>query len=185
MKKILDFNGFLNESTAAGNMDRTYKIPFKYSAHDPKEGYNSRKFIDDLKTVFIEKPELKKEILKFITTVTSVSSIDDLKDRPFSEIIKIIPNIEKIIAAGEYEPELKMPGDSVLFMRNKETQQGKTADFYMNKYGTKIEVVTEDEVGDETVYIFRSEKFPYDRFNFNNDEIKITKDLISAKKSIS
>ena len=144
MRRLFNFTEFVNESSAAGNMDKTYNIPFKYSSHDPKEGYNSKSFVDDLKSVFIEKPELKREITSFISTTMRISNIDDLSTRPFSEISKIIPEIERIIEAGEYEPELKMPGGAILFIRNKILKNGRGADFYLNRAGTKIEVVTED-----------------------------------------
>ena len=62
MKKIFTFKEFsINESTAAGNREKTYSIPFSYSSNDPKYGYNSKSFVDDLESIFIEKPELKKE----------------------------------------------------------------------------------------------------------------------------
>jgi hypothetical protein len=185
MKRIFNFTQFINESTAAGNMDKTYNIPFRYSSHDPKNGYNSKIFVDDLKSIFLEKPELKKEITEFISSSMNVSTLDDLYKRPFSEIVKLIPEIERIIEAGEYEPELKMPGGTTLFIRNKILKNGKGADFYLNSHGSKIEVVTEDDEGNEKVYHFRSEKFPFDRFNFTEEEKKETEDLIEQSKSNS
>jgi len=181
MKRIFNFNEFINESSAAGNMDKTYQVPFSYSSHDPKEGYNSKTFVDDLESIFVEKPELKKEIIKFISTTMKISSLDQLSSRPFSEIIKIIPEIERIIEAGEYEPEEEMPGGAILFIRNKIFKNGKGADFYLNKSGSKIEVVTDDETGGEKVYVFRSKKFPFDRFEFTEEERKETEDLIKKR----
>jgi len=185
MRKIFTFNEFINESSAAGNMDKTYSVPFAYSSNDPKEGYNSKKFVDDLKSIFVEKPELKDEITKFISTTMRISSIDELSSRPFSEIIKIIPEIERIIEAGEYEPEETMPGGAILFIRNKILKNGFEADFYLNSHGTKIEVVTEDETGEERVYLFKAEKFPFERFNFTEEEKQETEDLISQKRANS
>jgi len=183
MKRIFNFNEFINESSAAGNMDKTYNIPFKYSSNDPKNGYSSKTFVDDLKSIFVEKPELKKEINDFVSTSMEISSIDDLIKKPFSEIIKIIPEIERIIEAGEYEPETKMPGGAILFIRNKMLKNGKGADFYINRHGSKIEVVTEDETGDEKVYLFKSNKFPFDRFNFTTEEIEETRSIMDELKS--
>lgn len=185
MRRLFNFTEFINESSAAGNMDRTYSMPFKYSSHDPKEGYNSKSFVDDLKSVFVEKPELKKEITTFISTTMRISNIDDLATRPFSEISAIIPEIERIIEAGEYEPELKMPGGAILFIRNKILKNGRGADFYLNRYGTKIEVVTEDVEGNEKVMLFKSEDFPFGRFNFTDEEKQETEDLISQRRSNS
>lgn len=183
MRRLFNFQEFINESSAAGNMDRTYNIPFKYSSNDPKEGYNSKSFVDDLKSVFVEKPELKKEITEFISSTMKISNIDDLAQRPFVEISKIIPEIERIIEAGEYEPELKMPGGAVLFIRNKILKNGRGADFYLNSSGTKIEVVTEDSEGIEKVMVFKTDSFPFDRFNFTDEEKQETEELISSKRS--
>jgi len=185
MRRLFNFFEFINESSAAGNMDKTYNIPFKYSSNDPKNGYNSKSFVDDLKSIFIEKPELKKEITNFISTTMSISSIDDLCKKPFVDIIKIIPEIERIIEAGEYEPELNMPGGANLFIRNKMLKNGFGADFYINSHGTKIEVVTEDETGNELVYMFKSDNFPFDRFNFSEEEREETEELIKNRKSNS
>ena len=114
-----------------------------------------------------------------------VSSVDQLSSRPFSEIIKIIPEIERIIEAGEYEPEEAMPGGAILFIRNKMLKNGFGADFYLNSHGTKIEVVTEDETGMEKVYMFKSDKFPFERFNFTEEEKQETEDLINQRRSNS
>jgi hypothetical protein len=183
MRKIFNFQQFINESTAAGNMDNTYSIPFKYSSHDPKEGYNSRTFLDDLNSIFVEKPELKKEIIEFISSSMGIISLEELAKKPFSYISEIIPEIERIIEAGEYEPEIRMPGGATLFIRNKEIKNGKNADFYLNSHGTKIEVVTEDEDGNEKVYRFSSDKFPFDRFNFTDQEKEETANLIDKLNS--
>lgn len=185
MRRIFSFNQFINESSAAGNMDKTYNVPFSYSSHDPKEGYNSKSFVDDLESIFVEKPELKEEITKFIATTMKISSIDQLSTRPFSDIVKIIPEIERIIEAGEYEPEEKMPGGAILFIRNKILKNGFGADFYLNSHGSKIEVVTEDRSGEERVYIFKADKFPYDRFNFTEEEKQETEELIRKRSSNS
>jgi hypothetical protein len=180
MRRIFNFKQFLNESSAAGNMDRTFKVPFAYSSHDPKVGYNSKSFVEDLRALFVEKPDLKEEITEFITTTMNIS-LDDLEFRPFAEVSKIIPEIERIIEAGEYEPEKVMPGGSTLFIRNKTMDNGSSADFYINRFGTKIEVVTEDESGEERVFRFKAEKFPFDRFQFTPEEIKETEDIIKEK----
>jgi len=182
MKRILDFYGFINESSAAGNMDKTYSIPFKYSSNDPRDGYNSKSFVSDLESVFIEKPHLKKEIIGFLSTTMKISSIDQLEMKPFSEVSKIIPEIERIIEAGEYEPESIMPGGANLFIRNKTLKNGKGADFYINNRGTKIEVVTDDDAGKEVVYMFRTEKFPFDRFEFTQEEKDELRNIIDKKK---
>ena len=184
MKKIFNFKEFINESSAAGNMDKTYKVPFAYSSHDPKLGYNSKSFVEDLRSIFVEKPELEKEITEFISTMMNMS-LEDLEYRPFSEVSKIIPDIERIIEAGEYEPETVMPGGSLLFIRNKSMSNGSSADFYINRHGTKIEVVTEDEYGQERVYRFTSEKFPFDRFEFTDAEIEDLKKIIEEKEANS
>lgn len=184
MRRIFNFDQFINESSAAGNMDKTYNIPFAYSSNDPKDGYSSKSFVDDLKSIFVEKPDLKKEITEFISSTMQISSIDQLASKPFAEIIKIIPEIERIIEAGEYEPEIKMPGGALLFIRNKMLSNGFGADFYINRHGTKIEVVTEDETGEERVYMFKAEKFPFDRFEFNDEEKRETEDLINQRRSI-
>lgn len=184
MRRIFNFNQFINESSAAGNMNRTFKVPFAYSSHDPKVGYNSKSFYDDLNSLFIEKPEIKKEITKFIISSMGIMDLSEISKRPFSEVVKIIPEIERIIEAGEYEPETIMPGGSILFIRNKTMNNGSSADFYMNRHATKIEVVTEDESGQEKVYRFSSEKFPFDRFEFSTEEIEETKDLINNRRSI-
>ena len=181
MRRIFNFNEFINESSAAGNMDRTFKVPFAYSSHDPKVGYNSKSFLNDLKSIFVEKPELKKEIVEFTISSMGISDIENLADRPFVDIIKIIPEIERIIETGEYEPETVMPGGSVLFIRNKVLSDGTSADFYINRYGTKIEVVTEDETGNEKVYRIDANKFPFDRFNFTEEEIKETLEIINDR----
>ena len=182
MKKILDFNQFsLLESTAAGNREKTENVPFSYSSHDPKEGYSSKSFVADLKSIFIEKPELKSEIIEFLSNKIGITNIDDLGNRPISFIIKIIPEIERIIDAGEYEPEVTMPGGALLFIRNKKFSDGTSADFYINRKGTKIEVVTEDETGKENVMTFDIERFPLDRFEFKEEEKEELKALKKAR----
>lgn len=185
MRRIFNFTQFINESTAAGNMENTYKIPFKYSSHDPREGYSSRSFVEDLKSIFIEKPEIKDEILEFLSKTMEIITIDDLSKKPFAHMIEIIPEIERIIGAGEYQPELRMPGGAILFIRNKELKTGKKADFYLNSHGTKIEVVTEDESGEEMVYMFRTERFPFDRFGFTEKEKEETHSLIEDLRANS
>lgn len=182
MKKILTFKQFnLNESTAAGNREQTYTIPFSYSSNDPKHGYNSKSFVDDLEAIFVERPELKKEITEFLSKTTGISKIEDLSTKPFSFISGIIPEIERIISAGEYEPETIMPGESLLFMRNKKLKFGKEADFYINRKGTKIEVVTDDERGREKSEIYQSDSFPVDRYEFTDNEKEELEALLKAK----
>lgn len=171
MKKILDFNQFsLSESSAAGNRENTHNIPFSYTSHDPKEGYSSKSFVSDLKSIFIDKPEIKKEIIEFLSAKAGITKIDDLGNKPISFVIKLIPEIERIIDAGEYEPEVTMPGGALLFIRNKKLSDGRGADFYINKKGTKIEVVTEDNLGKEKVMVFDIDSFPFDRFEFKDEE---------------
>ena len=182
MKNLFTFKEFdINESTAAGNRDETYSIPFSYSSNDPKHGYSSKSFVDDLNAIFLEKPELKKEITEFISQNLEISRIDDLASKPFSLISDIIPEIERIIAAGEYEAETMMPGESLLFIRNKKFKDGKGADFYINRKGTKIEVVEEDEAGKETSSIYETTKFPLDRYEFTDSEKEEFYALLKAK----
>lgn len=182
MKNLLNFDKFsISESTAAGNRELSYNIPFSYSSNDPKEGYNSKSFVSDLKALFLDKPQIKKEIFKFLSDTLRISNIDDLENKPISIIIEIIPEIERIINAGEYEPEMIMPGGSLLFIRNKKLENGTTADFYINKKGTKIEVVTEDEKGKEKVMMFSIDRFPIGRFEFTKEERKELEALIKAK----
>ncbi len=182
MKKIKNFDQFsIYESSAAGNRESTYSIPFSYTSNDPRFGYSSKSFVDDLEALFIEKPSLEKEITEFLIKNTGVSRIKDLALKPFSLIKDIIPEIERIISAGEYEPELVMPGGALLFIRNKKLSSGKGADFYLNRRGTKIEVVTEDANGDEKVYFFDSKSFPYERFEFTQEEREELESLIKAK----
>jgi hypothetical protein len=185
MKRIFTFNQFnLNESSAAGNMGQTHSIPFAYTSNDPRNGYSSKSFVDDLKTVFIEKPELKNQIIQFLSDNLKISKIDDLSYIPFVHISKIISEIERIIEAGEYEPETIMPGGALLFIRNKTFKDGSGADFYINRKGTKIEVVTEDETGKEKVKIFDSLKFPFDRYEFTDEEKDELDALIKAKHAL-
>jgi hypothetical protein len=182
MRRIFTFNQFnLDESSAAGNMEQTYSIPFAYTSNDPKDGYSSKSFCDDLEAVFIEKPNLRKEILEFLSSNLGISKIEELAIMPFVNVAKVIPEIERIIEAGEYEPEKTMPGGGLLFIRNKIFVNGGGADFYINKKGTKVEVVTEDEMGNEKVRIFDVEKFPFDRFEFTDDEREELEALNRAK----
>ncbi len=182
MKKILSFDEFsINESSAAGNMGVTYSIPFAYTSNDPKDGYSSKSFCDDLQAVFVEKPNLKKEILGFLSSNLGISKIEDIASMPFANIAKIIPEIERIIEAGEYEPETTMPGGGLLFIRNKIFVNGGGADFYINRKGTKIEVVSEDETGKEKVKIFDIDKFPFDRYEFTEDEMEELNAMKRAK----
>jgi hypothetical protein len=172
MKKLLYFEQFLNESTAAGNRDESFTVPFKYSSKDSKSGYNSKSFVDDLESIIIEKPELEMEIKKFLKDSLLTNNIEDLAQKPFSYIIEIIPEIERIIDAGEFEPEVTMPGGSVLFIRNKKLEDGTEADFYINRKGSKIEVVYDDEDGKEKCEIFTTSNFPFDSFNFTEDDAR-------------
>ena len=182
MRRIFTFNQFnLDESSAAGNMEQTYSIPFAYTSNDPKDGYSSKSFCDDLEAVFIEKPNLRKEILEFLSSNLGISKIEELAIMPFVNVAKVIPEIERIIEAGEYEPEKTMPGGGLLFIRNKIFVNGGGADFYINRKGTKVEVVTEDEMGNEKVRIFDVEKFPFDRFEFTDDEREELEALNRAK----
>lgn len=182
MRRIFTFNQFnLDESSAAGNMGQTYSIPFSYTSNDPKDGYSSKSFCDDLEAVFIEKPNLKKEILEFLSSNLGISKIEELAIMPFVNVAKVIPEIERIIEAGEYESEKTMPGGGLLFIRNKIFVNGGGADFYINRKGTKVEVVTEDEMGNEKVRIFDVEKFPFDRFEFTDDEREELEALNRAK----
>lgn len=182
MKNIKNFKDFtINESSAAGNRDNTYQIPFSYTSNDPKIGYNTKSFVDDLKSIFIEKPEMKIPILQFLTNTVGISKIDDLSDKPFALIKDIIPEIERIIGAGEYEPELTMPGGALLFIRNKIMSDGKGADFYVNRKGTKIEVVTEDQNGHEKVFTYDASNFPSDRYEFTSEEKEELDSILKAK----
>ena len=182
MKNILNFDAFnMNESSAAGNRDVTYDIPFKYSSNDPKYGYNSKSFVEDLESIFIESPELKREILEFLVDTFNIITINDLKDKPFSLISDIIPEIERIIDGGGYEPELMMPGEGLLFIRDKKMKEGTSVDFYINKIGTKIEVIREDENGKEISNIYNSLEFPFDEYQFTEAEIEEFEALLKAK----
>lgn len=184
MKIIKTFNQFnLFESSAAGNRHQTFDLPFRYSSNDPKYGYNSKSFVDDLKSIFIEKPFLKKEIMSFISRNIGISNLDDLSLKPFGLISEIVPEIERIIDAGEYEPELTMPGGALLFIRNKIFRDGTGADFYINRKGNKIEVVSEDRNGVEKVEMYEVERFPYDRYEFSYEEAEELKALIKAKNA--
>jgi hypothetical protein len=182
MKNLKNFKDFtINESSAAGNREQTYDIPFSYTSNDPKFGYNSKSFVDDLKALFVEKPSLKGEITEFLVQNTGISRVEDLALKPFALIKEIIPEIERIIAAGEYEPELIMPGGGLLFIRNKILDNGKGADFYINRKGTKIEVVTDNFNGEEKVLFHDSKNFPYDRYNFTQEEKEELQSIIKAK----
>ena len=186
MRRIFTFNQFnLDESSAAGNMGQTYSIPFAYTSNDPKDGYSSKSFCDDLEAVFIEKPNLRKEILEFLSSNLGISKIEELAIMPFVKVAKVIPEIERIIEAGEYEPETTMPGGGLLFIRNKIFANGGGADFYINRKGTKVEVVTEDEMGNEKVRIFDIEKFPFDRFEFTEEDKEELNALKKAKGGFS
>jgi hypothetical protein len=186
MRRIYTFKEVeINESSAAGNNGQFYSIPFKYTSNDPKNGYNSKTFVDDLKSIFIEKPKLEKEITEFLVANAEISRIDDLSIKPFSLISKLIPEIERIIEAGEYEPEMTMPGGGLLFIRNKTFKDGSGADFYINKKGTKIEVVLEDDMGKDKVALFTIDNFPFDRFEFTEEEKEELEALIKAKGSNS
>jgi hypothetical protein len=182
MKNIKNFDQFsIYESSSAGSREHTYEIPFAYTSNDPKFGYSSKSFVDDLEALFVEKPSLKKEIIEFLVQNTGISRLQDLALKPFSYVKDIIPEIERIIAAGEYEPELIMPGGALLFIRNKVMSNGRSADFYINKKGTKIEVVTEDINGEEKVYFYDSNSFPYERFEFTPEEKEELQSIIKAK----
>lgn len=182
MRRIYTFNEFnLSESSAAGNMEQTYSIPFAYTSNDPKNGYNSKSFSDDLEAVFVEKPNLRKEIIEFLSLNLGISKIEELAIIPFLNIAKLIPEIERIIEAGEYEPEKIMSGGGLLFIRNKIFTSGGGADFYINRKGTKVEVVSEDEMGNEKAKIFDIEKFPFDRFEFTEEEREELEALNRAK----
>lgn len=182
MKNIKYFKEFkINESSAAGNRDETFDLPFSYSSNNPKFGYTSKSFVEDLESIFVEKPEIKKEITEFLLHNMDISSIKDLEKKPISLIKAIIPEIERIIAAADYEPEVVMPGGSLLFIRNKALKNGRGADFYVNRKGTKIEVVTEDENGEEKVYMYDSKTFPFDFFEFTEEEKEELKSILKAK----
>lgn len=184
MRRVYNFNEFiLNESSSAGSKGINFDVPFKHSSHDPKFGYNSKTFVDDLMSLFIDKPNLKNEITEFVVTNSDVSKIEDLALKPFSFVSSLIPEIERIIDAGEYEPELTMPGGSLLFLRNKKLESGKTVDFYMNRKGTKVEVVTDDEAGKEKCTIYDATNFPADQYEFTEDEKAELNALIKAKNS--
>lgn len=184
MKKLKTFNQFnINESSAAGNRDETFSIPFSYTSNDAKKGYNSKSFVNDLEAILVEKPELNKEIISFLTQTLGISNIKDLESKPFVYIQDLIPEIERIISAGEYEPEVTMPGGSVLFIRNKKLENGTEADFYINRKGTKIEVVFDDEDGKEKCEIFTTSNFPFDNFNFTDEEKEETLAMINAKNN--
>jgi hypothetical protein len=181
MKKLLYFGQFLNESTAAGNRDESFTVPFKYSSKDSKSGYNSKSFVDDLESIILEKPELETEIKKFLKDSLLTNNIEDLAQKPFSYIIEIIPEIERIIDAGEFEPEITMPGGGLLFLPNKKLKNGRVADFYINRKGTKIEVSTEDDNGKEFCEIYSSESFPFEKWEFTDEEIEEVKEMIKGK----
>jgi len=182
MRRIYTFNEFgLNESSAAGNNGQFYTIPFKYTSNDPKKGYNSKTFVDDLKTIFLEKPKLAEEITEFLVANAEISRIDDLIIKPFSFISKLIPEIERIIDAGEYEPEMIMPGGGLLFIRNKMFKDGSGADFYINKKGTKVEVVFDDDLGKDKSALFMVDNFPYDKFEFTEEEKEELEALVKAR----
>lgn len=183
MKNIVNFNEFINESTAAGNRENTFEVPFKFSSNDPRYGYNSKSFVDDLKTVFLEKPHVKKEILEFLKDV-NIFDLDQLEAKTFSFVSQLIPEIERIIEAGDYQPESIMPGGAILFLRGKKLEDGKSADFYLNKRGTKIEVVLDDAVGKEYVERFDANSFPYDQFKFTEEEKEELQALLRAKSSL-
>lgn len=179
IKKFKDFS--INESSAAGNRDNTYEIPFKFTSNDPRYGYNSRTFVEDLKSIFIEKPALKKQIIEFLSDCIGISSIDDLILKPFSLVSDLIPEIERIIEAGEYEPELIMPGGALIFIRNKVFSDGTGADFYINRKGNKIEVVTDNPEGGDRSSIYNTQNFPFDRYEFTEEEREELEALIKAK----
>jgi hypothetical protein len=129
----------------------------------------------------VERPELEDEIIEFISDKMGISSIEDLEKKPFSYLEVIIPEIERIISAGEYEPEVTMPGGGLLFIRNKKMEDGREADFYINRKGTKIEAVSDLPNGDEESEIYYSKDFPFEKYEFTEEEIEETKNIIKAK----
>ena len=170
MNRIFTFKEFtLNESSAAGNRNQIYTIPFKYSSSDPKSGYNSKKFVDDLKAIFIENPKIKKEIIKYLKN-KGILKIEELEQKSFSFVYNLIPEIEKIITVGKYEPKIIMPGGGLLFIRNKIFKDGTSADFYINRKKTKIEVVYNDKKGNEKSIIYPLTEFPIDKYEFTKEE---------------
>jgi hypothetical protein len=183
MKKIIKFKDFVNESTSAGSREETIDMPFKFSSNDPKFGYSSKSFVDDLKTIFLEKPYLKKEILSFLKSL-EIFDFKALELKPFFFIKQIIPEIERIIESGDYLPDSIMPGGAILFIRGKKLETGRSADFYLNNRGTKIEVVLEDGKGKEHVERFDVNSFPYDKFKFTKEEQEELQALIRAKSKI-
>ena len=181
MRRLIKFDDFsINESTAAGNRWDKYNIPFSYTSRDSREGYSSKSFADDLNAAILERPEIKKEILSYLSDQLDILKIEDIAKKPFSYVKEIIPEIERIIRAGEYEPDVTMPGGSLLFIRNKRLSDGRSVDFYINRKGTKIEVVFDGEKGDECK-IYHSSDFPFDQYEFSDEEREEILNIIKAK----
>jgi hypothetical protein len=181
MKNIKDYSTFkINESTAAGNRWEKYNLPFSYSSRDTRDGYSSKAFADDLSASVLENPKIKKEILTFLSDKLDIIKIEDLAKKPFSYIKDIIPEIERIIKAEEYEPDITMPGGALLFIRGKKLSNGKKFDFYINRKGTKIEV-SYDIMGGESGKIYHSSDFPFDKYEFSKEEEEELLNMIKAK----
>jgi hypothetical protein len=123
--------------------DRT--VGFRYS--DPTEKFNIKVYING---------ELTEEEIKNTLNETDVIVLGDIRfeDTPddymsddeddevnvisFDICVYNEKEIERIIEAGEYEPETTMPGGGLLFIRNKIFTNGGGADFYINRKGTRI-----------------------------------------------
>lgn len=182
MIRILTFKEFsLIESSSAGNRTQNYTIPFKYSLKDPRYNYNSTSFVEDLEAFLLEKPHLKKEILKFLMKKEKINKISDLKNKPFAFVYKLIPEIEKIIDENNYEPDIIMPGGGLLFIKNKFFKDGSSADFYINKKGTKIEVVKTNIDGTEESKIYPIKLFSTDDYEFTEEEKEKLKTILKTK----
>ena len=74
-----------------------------------------------------------------------------------------------------------MPGGGLLFLAKKKLKNGRFADFYINRKGTKIEVSTEDDNGKEFCEIYKSESFPFEKWEFTEDEIEEVKEMLKGK----
>lgn len=178
MDKIYTFEKFMiNESSSAGNRDQI--DGFVYGSNDQKDRYDVSGFIDYLEKTFIDNPEVKPKIIDILSKNLGILDIHELNEMPFSLISDIIKEIEEKI--GKYEVETIMPGGALLFIRNKQLKDGKGADFYINKKGTKIEVITENAYGEDKSIIYRTLEFNPDKYGFTKDECEKLESLIKAK----
>lgn len=173
MKYIKSYNIF--ESSSAGSQDTNNILPFKYTKnYDPRIGYNTVDFIQDLSIILEEGNDKQKDdILSIISSITGeplLSSIRLLNVLSLNRLISLVGNY--LDSKSDYKLEI-YPDGYVLCFENL-PYKDLFYDIYYSPKKQMIKIVPQEGNPSEKEYRKKVENFNYTKFGITPDDYEKT-----------